>query len=92
MEPIACTDSGGCAKGLFVPVRECYAMKYACFSGDFTMRNMLHAIALLAAGPALAQSSVPGASAPPDHPAVTVGGVTYTPASILNRKIGRAHV
>lgn len=35
-----------------------------------------------------AQSSVPGAGAPPDHPAVTVGGVTYTPASILNRNMG----
>lgn len=35
-----------------------------------------------------AQSSVPGAGTPPDHPAVTVGGVTYTPASILNRNMG----
>ena len=35
-----------------------------------------------------AQSSVPGASAPPSHPAVTVEGVTYTPASILNRNMG----
>ncbi len=35
-----------------------------------------------------AQSSVPGAGAPPDHPAVTVNGVTYTPASILNRNMG----
>src|SRR5262249_49861392 len=52
------------------------------------MRNILHAMALLAAGPALAQSSVPGAGAPPDHPAGTVNGVTYTPASILNRNMG----
>lgn len=63
------------------------------------MRGMLHVLALpvlaltalatLAfAQTAVAQSSVPGASPPPNHPAVTVNGVTYTPASILSRNMG----
>ncbi|MHB1206986.1 MAG: MBL fold metallo-hydrolase [Rhodospirillaceae bacterium] len=42
----------------------------------------------LAPATADAQSSVPGAAAPNDHPAVTVDGQTYTPASILNRNMG----
>ena len=49
---------------------------------------MLTALAPFYAAAALAQSSVPGAGAPPNHPAVTVEGVTYTPASILNRNMG----
>jgi metallo-beta-lactamase class B len=44
-------------------------------------------LALVPAG-AHAQSSVSGAAAPNSHPAVTVDGETYTPASILNRNMG----
>lgn len=49
---------------------------------------LLAGFTALTPGMSHAQSSVPGAGAPPDHPAVTVGGVTYTPASILNRNMG----